>query len=514
VVILAAGEGTRMRSATPKVLHSLCGRSLLGHVVGVARSLDPEHLVVVVGHGRAPVTEHLAAIDRDAVAVVQREQRGTGHATRVALDALGDVGGTVVVLYSDAPLLTGATLARLVDERAQTGDAVTVLSARVPDPTGYGRIIRDDRDGNRDGIGALTAIVEQKDATDAQRAVNEINSGTYAFDGKLLRAALARLTTANVAGEEYLTEVIGIFSREGRTMGALVAPDYRETLACNDRAQLAELSRYLRDRILDHWMRAGVTVIDPQTTWVDVDVRLEPDAVIHPNTQLLGRTEVARGAEVGPGCTLRDTTVRAGARVRNAVCEAADIGPEADVGPFTYLRPGTRLARRSKAGAYVEIKAATVGEGSKVPHLSYVGDATIGAGANIGAATVFVNYDGVEKHHTQVGDHARVGSDTMLVAPVTVGDGAYTAAGSVITEDVPPGAMGVGRAKQRNVEGWVARRRAGTPAATAAAAASSSRPASNDAPATSCGDTESDMTAPSATTNATINTDDDQGAGQ
>jgi bifunctional UDP-N-acetylglucosamine pyrophosphorylase/glucosamine-1-phosphate N-acetyltransferase len=339
-----------------------------------------------------------------------------------------------------------------------------VLSAIVPDPAGYGRIIRD-------GAGAVTAIVEHKDATAAQRAVAEINSGVYAFDAKLLQEALGKLTTDNVQGEEYLTDVLGIFAADGRPVGALVAPDHRETLACNDRAQLADLSRNLRDRIVGQWMRDGVTIVDPQTTWVDVDVRLEPDVVIYPNTQLHGRTQVARGAEVGPGTTLRDTWVGAGARVRNAVCDGAEIGPEADVGPFTYLRPGARLARRAKAGAYVEVKAATVGEGSKVPHLSYVGDATIGEGVNIGAATVFVNYDGVEKHHTVVGDHARVGSDTMLVAPVTIGDGAYTAAGSVITEDVPSGAMGVGRARQRNIDGWVERRRPGTAAAEAAAAA-------------------------------------------
>jgi bifunctional UDP-N-acetylglucosamine pyrophosphorylase/glucosamine-1-phosphate N-acetyltransferase len=464
VVVLAAGEGTRMKSAVPKVLHGLAGRSLLGHVVAIARAIRPDHLVVVVGHGRDRVTAHLAEIDPQARAVVQHEQRGTGHATRIALEALPEIDGTVVVLPCDAPLLTATTLHALVAEREGAGHAATVLSAAVPDPAGYGRIVRDE-------TGVVTAIVEHKDATAAQRAVAEINSGMYAFDAKLLREALGRLTTDNVQAEEYLTDVLGILAHDGRPVGALLAPDYRETLACNDRAQLAELSGYLRGRIITQWMRDGVTVIDPQTTWIDVGVMLEPDVVIHPNTQLHGVTTIARGAEVGPGTTLRDTTVGAGACVRNAVCEGAEIGPAAEVGPYTYLRPGARLARGAKAGAYVEVKAATVGEGSKVPHLSYVGDATIGEGVNIGAATVFVNYDGVEKHPTVVGDHARVGSDTMLVAPVTIGDGAYTAAGSVITEDVPPGAMGVGRAKQRNIEGWVERRRPGTAAAAAAAAA-------------------------------------------
>jgi bifunctional UDP-N-acetylglucosamine pyrophosphorylase/glucosamine-1-phosphate N-acetyltransferase len=337
VIVLAAGEGTRMKSAVPKVLHGLAGRSLLGHVVAVARTIEPEHLVVVVGHGRDQVAAHLGELDPHARAVVQEEQRGTGHATRIALEALPEIDGTVVVLPCDAPLLTGATLAALVAERDHSGQAATVLSAVVPDPTGYGRIVRDP-------TGAVSAIVEHKDATAAERAVAEINSGMYAFDAKLLREALGKLTTDNVQGEEYLTDVLGIFA-DRRPVGALVTPDHLETLACNDRAQLAELSRYLRDRIVEQWMRDGVTVVDPLTTWVDVDVRLEPDVVIHPNTQLHGVTRVARGAEVGPGCTLRDTVVMAGARVRNAVCDGAEIGPEAEVGPFTYLRPGARLCR-------------------------------------------------------------------------------------------------------------------------------------------------------------------------
>ncbi|MDI2126751.1 bifunctional UDP-N-acetylglucosamine diphosphorylase/glucosamine-1-phosphate N-acetyltransferase GlmU [Yinghuangia seranimata] len=470
VVVLAAGEGTRMKSATtPKVLHTLAGRSLVGHVVEASRRLDPQELVVVVGHGRDQVTAHLSELDPAAVTVVQEQQNGTGHAVRVAVDALAEQGrepsGTVVVVCGDTPLLTTATLAALVDTHQAEGNAVTVLSAVVPDPTGYGRIVR------VIGDNTVQQIVEHKDASEAQRAIAEINSGVYAFDGKLLREALGGLTTDNSQGEEYLTDTLTLLREAGHRVAAVAAGDHREILGINDRVQLAEARRLFNERTLEAWMRAGVTVVDPATTWVDVDVTLEPDAVLLPNTQLHGRTSVAAGAEVGPNCTLRDTRVEAGALVNNATCEGAVIGPKATVGPYTYLRPGTVLAARAKAGGFVEMKNAQVGEGSKVPHLSYVGDATIGEGANIGAATIFVNYDGVAKHHTTVGDHVRVGSDSMLVAPVTIGDGAYTAAGSVITEDVPHGAMAVARGRQRNITGWVTRRRAGSPAAEAAAAA-------------------------------------------
>jgi bifunctional UDP-N-acetylglucosamine pyrophosphorylase/glucosamine-1-phosphate N-acetyltransferase len=453
VVVLAAGEGTRMKSATtPKVLHELCGRTLLGHVLAANRALAPDHLVVVVGHGREQVAAHVAQVDPAAATVVQEPQHGTGHAVQVALADLQELDGTVVVVLGDAPLLTTATLRELVAAHQRDGAATTVLTAVVDDPSGYGRVVRD-------AAGAVTAIVEHKDADEQVRAVREINSGVFAFDAARLRDALGELTTDNAQGELYLTDVVALHREAGLRVGAHVADDVLETMGINDRVQLSEARRLLRDRLVEQHQRAGVTVVDPQTTWVDVEVRLEQDVVVHPGTQLLGRTTVASGAEVGPDSTLTDTQVGAGASVVRAHCDRAVIGPEATVGPFTYLRPGTRLGRGSKAGGFVEIKASTVGDGSKVPHLSYVGDATIGERSNIGAATVFVNYDGRDKHATTVGDDVKVGSDTMLVAPVSVGDGAYTAAGSVITEDVPPGALGVGRAKQRNIEGWVARKR-------------------------------------------------------
>ncbi len=462
VIVLAAGEGTRMKSATPKVLHEICGASLLGHVVRAARALEPRQIVVVVGHGREAVAAHLAESDPGATTVVQEQQNGTGHAVRLAMEEVrADASGPVVVLAGDTPLLTAATIESLLALHGSEGNAATVLSARVPDPFGYGRIVRDLG-------GAVTAIVEQKDATDEQRAIYEINSGVFAFDPDALRDALSKLTTDNVQGEEYLTDVVAILRDGGLRVGASVAADADDVLGINDRAQLATARRIMRDRIAARLMRDGVTLVDPSTTWIDVDVEIGRDVLVHPNTQLHGRTSIATGAEVGPNSTLRDTTVGEDASVINTVAHSAVIGPEATVGPFTYLRPGTVLERGAKAGGFVEMKNAHVGEGSKVPHLSYVGDATIGTGTNIGAATVFVNYDGQDKHHTTIGDEVRVGSDTMLVAPITISDGAYTAAGSVITEDVPPGALAVARGRQRNIDGWVAKMRPDSASAKAA----------------------------------------------
>ncbi|MEV4175592.1 bifunctional UDP-N-acetylglucosamine diphosphorylase/glucosamine-1-phosphate N-acetyltransferase GlmU [Nonomuraea sp. NPDC049709] len=461
VIVLAAGEGTRMKSQTPKVLHEVCGRALVDHMLSAARDLGPEQLIVVIGHALERVGGHLAATSPDARAVVQREQRGTGHAVRTVLEEVGTISGTVLVTYGDVPLLRTQTLTELLDRHAADGNAVTVLTAEVPDPTGYGRIIRDD-------AGAVLEIVEEKDASPAQRAIKEMNSGIYAFDGLLLADAVKRVSTDNAQGEEYLTDVLAILRRDGHRVGACVAGDFVEVEGVNDRVQLAAARKVLNQRLLEAHMRAGVTIIDPASTWIDVGVRIEPDAVIHPGTQLHGSTAIEAGAEVGPATTLTDTLVGEGAVVRNAVCDSAEIGPEANVGPYAYLRPGTVLGRRSKAGTFVEMKNTKVGQRSKVPHLSYAGDATIGDDVNIGASTVFVNYDGVNKHHTTVRDGAFVGCDTMLVAPVTVNDGAYTAAGSTITDDVPPGAIGVARARQRNIEKWVLRRRAGTKSAAAA----------------------------------------------
>lgn len=450
-----------MKSSLAKVLHGICGRSLLGHVLAATDPLGAAHTVVVVGHLRDQITDHLAEIGSSAIAVVQEEQLGTGHAVRTALKAAHVPGeGTVVVLPGDAPLITTEALRALLAEHSRTAAAATLLTSEIADPFGYGRVVRG-------SDGRVRAIVEERDADDATRAIREVGTSVYAFDGAKLRAALARVTTDNAQGEEYLTDVIGLLVGDGEIVSAVSAPEV-ETLGVNDRVQLAAVRRAMRDRIVTHWMREGVTITDPQTTWMGVRVTIEPDAVIHQNTQLHGETHIEAHAEVGPDCTLRDTKVGRGAKIVKSHCLSAEIGPDADVGPFAYVRAGTKLGKGGKIGAFVETKNADIGDDTKVPHLSYVGDAEIGERSNIGAATVVVNYDGVDKHRTVIGDDVRIGSDTMLVAPVTVGDGAYTAAGSVISEDVPPGALGIARGQQRNVEGWVEKRRPDSPAAKAA----------------------------------------------
>lgn len=460
VILLAAGEGTRMKSQTPKVLHSVAGRSLLGHVIHAVNYLKPQQLRIVVGSGRQAVEAHIAEIAPSAVTIFQQERKGTGHAAQLAL-AGDQPKGVVLILAGDTPMLTGDSLQQFLAAHSSGGFAASVLTAEHPEPTGYGRIIRDDAFD-------LLRIVEEKDASDDEKLIFEINSGVYAFDGDKLATSIGKLTDANAQGELYLTDVIGILKNAGESIAAVMIDDFTEILGVNDRVQLAESAAMLRDRINDHWMRAGVTIIDPTTTWIDATVDIAQDVTLHPGTTLLGSTKIGTGAVIGPRSTLTDCLVKENATVLESIAIQTAIGEGSTVGPFTYLRAGTVLGDSTKAGAFVEMKNATVGTGSKIPHLSYVGDATIGEGSNIGAATIFVNYDGVEKHHTTVGDHVRIGSDTMLVAPVSIGDGAYTAAGSVITEDVPPGAIGVGRARQRNVIDWVLRKRPGSRSAQVA----------------------------------------------
>jgi len=487
VIVLAAGEGTRMKSSTPKMLHTVAGRSLLGHVLVAARSLDPELLAVVVRHERDRVAEHALSVDADAVVVDQDEVPGTGRAVQcalVALDAkahalaasrgvpdgeegrgLGDgLEGPVVVTAGDTPLLDGGTLAQLLAAHVADGNAVTLLTTELADATGYGRVVRD-------GSGDVARIVEHKDASADELAIREINASIYVFDAAVLRRGLAGLDRENAQGEVYLTDVVAAARAEGGAVRALLSDDPTVVEGVNDRVQLATLRAELNRRILEDWMREGVTVVDPATTWVDVDVELARDVTLLPGTQLHGATVVAEGATIGPDTTLTDMEVGAGAAVTRTHASLSVIGAGASVGPFAYLRPGTVLGAKGKIGTFVETKNAEIGEGSKIPHLSYVGDATIGDHTNVGAASVTVNYDGVHKHRTVIGSHARTGADNMFVAPVTVGDGAYTAAGSVIRRDVPAGALGVSGGQQRNIEGWVERRRPGTAAAEAAAAA-------------------------------------------
>ncbi len=469
VLILAAGAGTRMRSDSPKVLHPLAGRSMLAHSLHSIAKMAPQHLVVVLGqdHGRIEqiVGELANTLGRSVEVAIQDQQLGTGHAVLCGLSALpDDFAGVVVVASGDIPLLDADTLADLVAAHNSGPAAVTMLTTTLTDPTGYGRILRTQ---DHEVIG----IVEQADATASQQEIREVNAGVYAFDIAPLRSALSRLSADNAQHELYLTDVVSIVRQDGHAVQARHVDDSALVAGVNNRVQLAELAAELNRRIVAAHQLAGVTIIDPLTTWIDVDVTIGRDTVIQPGTQLLGATSIGGCCEIGPGTTLVDVAVGDRASVVRTHGAGASIGDGAVVGPFTYLRPGTVLGAEGKLGAFVETKNSTIGTGTKVPHLTYVGDADIGEHSNIGASSVFVNYDGASKHRTTVGSHVRTGSDTMLVAPVTVGDGAYTGAGTVVREDVPPGALAVSGGRQRNIEGWVARKRPGSSAAEAAAAA-------------------------------------------
>ena len=469
VLVLAAGSGTRMRSDTPKVLHTLGGRSMLSHALHAAAKVAPQRLVVVLGKDRdriGPAVGELAdELGRPIDVAVQDQQLGTGHATLCGLAALpDDFEGVVVVTSGDIPLLDADTLADLIGTHSGEPAAVTVLTTTLPDATGYGRILR-----TQDG--EVIAIVEETDATPQQRAIREVNAGIYAFDIGALRSALSRLSADNAQNELYLTDVISIVRADGQIVHAKHVDDHALVAGVNDRVQLSDLARELNRRIVAAHQRAGVTVVDPATTWIDVDVAVGRDTVIRPGTQLLGATCVGARCEIGPDTTLADVRVGDGASVIRTHGSESSIGDGACVGPFSYLRPGTELGAEGKLGAFVETKNAVIGTGTKVPHLTYVGDADIGEHSNIGASSVFVNYDGETKRRTTVGSHVRSGSDTMFVAPVTVGDGAYTGAGTVLREDVPPGALAISAGPQRNIEGWVERKRPNSKAAQAARAA-------------------------------------------
>ena len=472
VVILAAGAGTRMKSSTPKVLHPLGGRSMLAHALLAVTPLEPSHIVVVVGHGRDLVGAEVAQVaeraGRPILTAVQDEQLGTGHAVGVGLAVLpDDFTGTVVVTSGDVPLLDSETLAALVSTHGRGG--ATILTTTLADPTGYGRIVRDE-------AGAVLAIVEQADADAAQRAIAEVNSGVYAFDAAALRSALSRLRADNAQQELYLTDVIALVRGDGLPVRAQHVADTALVAGVNDRVQLSALAAELNRRIIERHQRNGVTVIDPATTWIDADVEIGPDTVVQPGTQLLGATAIGSGCTIGPDTTLTSMEVGDGASVIRTHGELSVIGAGATVGPFTYLRPGTELGAAGKLGAFVETKNSVIGEGTKVPHLTYVGDADIGEHSNIGASSVFVNYDGETKRRTTLGSHVRTGSDTMFVAPVTVGDGAYTGAGTVLREDVPPGALAVSDNTQRTIEGWVLRKRPTSASAEAARKAGAAEP--------------------------------------
>jgi bifunctional UDP-N-acetylglucosamine pyrophosphorylase/glucosamine-1-phosphate N-acetyltransferase len=449
VLVLAAGRGTRMKSATAKVLHPLLGRPMLAWALDAARALPAARRGVVVGHQ----AERVAAILPEGFApVVQQRALGTGHAVRAAARLFAGAGDTVV-LSGDTPLLTAATVKRLLAAHRRGNATVSLLTARVEDPAGYGRIVRC-------GEGAVRAIVEHRDAPPEVLAIREVNAGVYCFENRFLASALRRLRAANAQGELYLTDVVAMAVRARRTVLGVPCPDPGEMQGVNDRAQLARAQEVLRLRILEALMRSGVTVADPRTTWVEPTVRVGPDTVLLPQTALEGATVVGAGCRVGPGARVRDSRLGAGAVVKDAcVIEGAFVGPRCQVGPFAHLRPGTRLLAGARVGNFVEVKKSTLGAGTKAGHLSYLGDAVIGAGVNVGAGTITCNYDGHAKHATRIGAGAFIGSDTQLVAPVAVGRGALVAAGTTVTRDVPAGALALSRVPQENRPGWASRRR-------------------------------------------------------
>ncbi len=462
VVILAAGQGTRMKSSLPKVLHRIGGRPLISHVLDTAAGLQPETIIAVVRHERERVAAAILDHAPTTVIVDQDEIAGTGRAVEQALGALpADFDGSVVVLSGDVPLIDVVTLQQLTLTHVEQGRGMTLLSAIFENPTGLGRVLRD-------ASGAMRGIVEEKDATDAERRITEINGGIYVFAREALARALAEIDTNNAQGEKYLTDAAARILHAGGVVDAVATDDQWLIAGVNDRAQLAEAGRELNRRIVLAHQRAGVTVQDPATTWIDADVSIEPDVEILPGSYLQGATTISSGAVIGPDTTLVDCEVGEGAHIRRSEATLAVFGPGAEVGPFSYIRPGTELGARGKIGAFVETKNAKIGDESKVPHLSYVGDATIGDGSNIGAGTIFANYDGVQKHHSTIGDAVKIGSKNVLVSPVTVENGAYTAAGTVVRKDVPSGALAMSVAPQRNIEGWVAENRPQTSSARAA----------------------------------------------
>ncbi|WBU38005.1 bifunctional UDP-N-acetylglucosamine diphosphorylase/glucosamine-1-phosphate N-acetyltransferase GlmU [Homoserinibacter sp. YIM 151385] len=453
VVVMAAGQGTRMRSRRAKVLHPIAGVPLIGHVLATAAQLGPAHVLAVVRHEREAVVAAIAELAPDARVVEQDEVPGTGRAVELAVQALPEgFEGEVVVVSGDVPLLDSATLASLVAAHREASAGATALSAVLEDASGYGRVIRD-------AEGGFHRIVEQKDASEAELAVTEINSGTYVFSAAALRAHLPAVTTENAQGEKYLTDVVGLVREAGGAVVAVPVAQPWLVAGVNDRVQLAEAASRLNAMIVRGWQLAGVTVHDPATTWIDLTVSLAEDVEILPNTRLSGATSVERDAVIGPDTNLVDTEVGEGARLSRTDATLAVVGAGATVGPFAYLRPGTELGADGKIGTFVETKNARIGRGSKVPHLSYIGDTTVGEASNIGAGTITANYDGVAKHRTSVGSRVRTGSHNVFVAPVTIGDGAYSGAGTVVRKDVPAGALAISVAPQRNQEGWVERNR-------------------------------------------------------
>lgn len=451
-LILAAGEGTRMKSSLPKVAHRILGIPIVTHVIDAARAGGVGDIVVVTGHGAEAVESLLS--DAGVAFARQHEQLGTGHAVQCGLASTGWLDGPVLVLAGDVPLIRPETVAALVETQVRTGAACVLLTAVFPDPTGYGRIIRDD-------AGQISAIIEQKDLPGELLAVAEGNVGAYCFDGSALTEHLHRLETSNAQAEYYLTDLVSLFVGDGLRVEAVVTEDVDESHGVNSRVQLAHVSKLMQQRINREHMLAGVTMTDPDLVWIAPGVTVGRDTVIEPMTFLLGDTAVGEHCVLGPDSRITDASVGAACTIDSSIVTGSVLADGVSVGPRAYLRPGTVMAEGSKAGTSVEIKKSTIGARTKVPHLSYIGDAEIGADANIGAGTITCNYDGARKHRTIIGAGAFIGSDTMLVAPVTIGEGAVTGAGSAIAHDVPADSLGIERTEQRNLEGWAKARRTG-----------------------------------------------------
>lgn len=443
-VVLAAGKGTRMKSALPKVLHGVGGKPMLQHVLDAARAAGSQRDVVVVGFGGESVKETIGA---QAEFVVQAEQLGTGHAVMQAAHLLADFQGTVMVLCGDTPLLEGELLEKLYQAHQAAGAQATVLTAKMPDATGYGRIVRD-------ATGAVRRIVEQKDASAAELQIDEVNSGIYCFECAALFDSLAKLNCDNAQGEYYLTDVLEILNRQGEKVWAMIADDYEQTLGINSRAQLAGAESILRRRKTAALMDAGVTIMDPASTFIDAEVEIGRDTVIYPFTWLEGKTTVGEGCTLGPNSRFSDCVIGDCVTAHFSYAHECEISDNVVMGPYVHLRPATKIARGVKIGNFVEVKNSTVAEGSKLPHLSYIGDSDIGSGVNIGCGTITVNYDGKNKFRTTIEDDAFIGCNSNLVAPVIVGKRAYVGAGSTITKNVPSAALGIARGRQTNIEGW------------------------------------------------------------
>ncbi|MFB5269016.1 bifunctional UDP-N-acetylglucosamine diphosphorylase/glucosamine-1-phosphate N-acetyltransferase GlmU [Paenibacillus enshidis] len=439
-VILAAGQGKRMKSKLYKVLHPVCGKPMVGHVSDTIRQVGVSRSIAVVGHGAEAVQAYLG---NAAEYVLQTEQLGTGHAVKMAKELLAQENGTTIVICGDTPLVTTETLESLIRLHEERGAAATILTAHLDQPQGYGRVIRD-------ASGSVTKIVEQKDCTPAEERVQEINTGTYCFDNAKLFSALEQITNQNAQQEYYLTDVIGIMRGDGDGIEAYMTNDPAESIGVNDRIALSEAERLMRERIVRRHMLNGVTVIDPSSTYIDSDVIIGSDTVLFPGTVLSGSTKIAEDCKIGPNAELTDTIVHSGAEIKYSVLSEAEVGMNTSVGPFAYLRPGTKLGNDVKIGDFVEVKNATIDDNSKVSHLSYIGDARVGKHVNIGCGAITVNYDGYNKSITEIEDNAFVGSNVNLVAPVKIGQGAYVVAGSTITKDVPENDMAIARPRQEN----------------------------------------------------------------